>query len=93
MHTRMEKIERWFAVGLTCFFILCTAAVAIISSVSAYQAWFFPYDDNGHYYDGTVVHHENGRFGWAVMAISGWLLTLLLGWSLRRIFRPAETIR
>jgi len=49
------------------------------------QATRLPYNDQGHYFDGLVVHHAQAVGVYGGLALVMALLALALGWVARRL--------
>jgi len=89
----MTRLERSIIGTLLLIFTSCTGAIGVISTLAAREAASYPYDNDGRYYDGMVVHHAGSAFGWGTMALGAWVLTFLLGRAAYRVFlrgKPAS---
>lgn len=85
----MNKIERYISGGVISLLALLIAAFALLCSVMAYEAASYPYNSEGRYYDGMVVHQSYSWFGYGIMAFGGWAITAFLAWfAYLLLFRP-----
>lgn len=82
----MNKVERYISGGVIALLAFIGGAFALLCSVAAYEASLFPYNSEGRYYDGVVVHHAGSEFGWGLMALGGWIVVILLGWFAYLLF-------
>ena len=83
----MSRLETWLQSLLIGFCMLCAGPCALIFSAMAWQAAGYPYNSEGRYYDGMVVHHAGAEIGWTLIALGLWLAVLLLAWLLARTWR------
>ena len=66
-----------FAGGLSTALL---AFAALFCTVIAVNSVRLPFNSEGRYFDGIVVHHDSAMLAYGIAALVLWLLTLLLGW-------------
>jgi cobalamin synthase len=72
-------------------FMTCAALSALcgtVSGVLAVLTWRragLPYNEEGHYFDGLVNHHQQAVLVYAMGALLACVLALGLAWAARRI--------
>ena len=69
---------------------LIISVLSIVLTVTAFEAVYLPYNSEGRYFDGIVVHHDGSIISYTIMAFVSWLITALMGWFAYRLYKPAE---
>ena len=67
-----------------------SAVCGVLGGVLAWVAWQragLPYNEEGHYFDGLVNHHEQSVLVYGVLAVVALLLALGLAWVYLRTRR------
>lgn len=71
--------------------LLITIIISVLSillTITAFEAVYLPYNSEGRYFDGVVVHHDGSVITYTIMAFVSWLITVLMGWFAYRLYKP-----
>lgn len=77
-------LSRWMAVALGAI-ALVAAAAAVLLSIEALVKAGMPYNEEGRYFDGLVVHDQTSAFVHAALAVLCWVLATLTALAARRV--------
>ena len=84
----MTKVEKYLGAGIFMFLTILVGSLTIFCTVMAYEAATFPYNSEGRYYDGVVVHHSGSELGWGVLALFFFIATFLFARLAFRLVKP-----
>jgi hypothetical protein len=86
--TKRGMTSRWGAVVLALLaFVLFIPALAL--SVYSIDKFRMPYNEEGRYFDGLVVHHAGSEYVLGLLALALWALAVLALAGAHRIHRRA----
>jgi hypothetical protein len=66
-----------FTTGLFSALLACAALFCTVIAVNTAR---LPFNSEGRYFDGVVVHHDSAILAFGIAALVLWLLTLLFSW-------------
>lgn len=92
MNVRRSRRRVLAALALAVLALLA-ATIGALAAMTALQAAFFPYNGEGRYFDGLVVHHDGAQFVYAAIAFGAWAMAGCAGYFAYRLARPAAAAR
>jgi len=72
---------------------LLPVSMSALAATMAVQAALMPYNSEGRYFDGTVVHHDGAQFVYATAALLALAVSVWMGWLAYRLARPSRRRR
>jgi hypothetical protein len=72
---------------------LPAAAVGAFATMMAFQSARLPYNSEGRYFDGVVVHHDGAQFVYGALALVAWAITGCAVWAACRLAKPRTSFR
>jgi hypothetical protein len=85
--TKMRRPRHPLASLLVAILSLLPASIAVLTSVMAYQGALVPYNSEGRYFDGVVVHHDGAQLVYGAIALFAWIV---VGWMASFAYRLAR---
>ena len=82
------RSSRWVAWALGVLAVAAAAPAAWLTVFAVIKARL-PYNEEGNYFDGLVVHHEGTAFVYGALAVVLWVVAVLVGLGARRMFKRA----
>jgi hypothetical protein len=82
---------KWIATILS----VAGTCAGVLAAFLAWLAWTqsrLPFNSEGRYFDGLVVHLEQTALGYAVATMSFGALALTCVWTARRLYRRAQRV-